>query len=46
MPYVPPPFAPLRYTLMAHSATGWFGQAFTENVMESLAFDFDESTGW
>lgn len=35
-----------HYLLTIRSATGWFGQAFTENVMESLAFDFDESTKW
>lgn len=34
------------FDLQCYSATGWFGQAFTENVMESLAFDYKKGVKW
>jgi hypothetical protein len=33
---------PLTY----HSASGWFNEAFAENVLESLAFGYDDKVDW
>jgi hypothetical protein len=32
--------------LTYHSASGWFNEAFAENVLESLAFGYDDKVDW